>query len=93
MVSTGTIALQEQLIHKDIPFLEQALGVNLRAMLAKGKGNYLCLLRFREEMESPSLFEADLFNRLLAWAEADRHRRPGGAGFQPGRDLEPGQPG
>jgi ATP-dependent DNA helicase DinG len=69
VVSTGTIALQEQLIRKDIPFLEQALDVNLRAMLAKGKGNYLCLLRLREEMESPSLFEADLFSRLLAWAE------------------------
>ena len=69
VVSTGTIALQEQLIHKDIPFLEQALDVNLRAMLAKGKGNYLCLLRLREEMESPSLFEADISNRLLAWAE------------------------
>jgi ATP-dependent DNA helicase DinG len=69
VVSTGTIALQEQLIHKDIPFLEQALGVNLRAMLAKGKNNYLCLLRLREELASPSLFEADLFNRLLAWAE------------------------
>ena len=69
VVSTGTIALQEQLIYKDIPFLEQALDINLRAMLAKGKSNYLCLLRLREEMESPSLFEADLFNRLLAWAE------------------------
>ena len=69
VVSTGTIALQEQLIHKDIPFLEQALGLDFRAQLAKGKSNYLCLLRFREEIESPSLFEAGLFNRLLAWAE------------------------
>ena len=69
VVSTATIALQEQLVHKDIPFLEQALGTDLRAMLAKGKGNYLCLLRLRDEMESPSLFEADLFDRLLAWAK------------------------
>ena len=69
VVSTGTIALQEQLLHKDIPFLEQALGVDFRAMLAKGKGNYLCLQRFREEMQSPSLFEADLYRRLMAWAE------------------------
>ncbi len=69
VVSTGTIALQEQLIHKDIPFLEQALGLDFRAQLAKGKSNYLCLLRFREEIESPSLFESDQFRRLLAWAE------------------------
>ncbi|MGD0154296.1 MAG: helicase C-terminal domain-containing protein [Thermacetogeniaceae bacterium] len=69
VVSTGTIALQEQLLHKDIPFLEQALGVGFRAMLAKGKGNYLCLQRWREEMQSPSLFEADQFRRLLDWAE------------------------
>jgi ATP-dependent DNA helicase DinG len=69
VISTATIALQEQLIHKDIPFLEQALGLDFRAQLAKGKSNYLCILRFREELESPSLFEADLFRRLLAWAE------------------------
>lgn len=42
VVSTGTIALQEQLLQKDIPFLLKATGKNLNVALAKGRGNYLC---------------------------------------------------
>jgi len=84
IVSTGTIALQEQLIHKDIPFLEQALGINFRAQLAKGKSNYLCLLRLREEMESPSLFEANLFDRLLVWSRSTATGDRSELNFNPG---------
>ena len=40
VVSTGTIALQEQLIRKDIPVL-QRLWPELRAVLVKGRQNYL----------------------------------------------------
>ena len=42
VISTNTINLQEQLIHKDIPLLAQALGEPLRAAMLKGRGNYLC---------------------------------------------------
>jgi len=45
LVSTFTITLQEQLINKDIPFLRKALGRPFTAVLAKGRGNYLCLRR------------------------------------------------
>ncbi len=45
LVSTFTITLQEQLINKDIPFLLKAFPEAFTAVLAKGRGNYLCLRR------------------------------------------------
>ena len=45
VVATRTISLQEQLFHKDIPFLQRHMGVSFRAALVKGRSNYLCLRR------------------------------------------------
>ncbi len=45
LVSTFTITLQEQLTGKDIPFLEDCLPQGFMAVLAKGRGNYLCKRR------------------------------------------------
>ena len=42
VISTHTINLQEQLLHKDIPLLAEALGQPLRAAMLKGRSNYLC---------------------------------------------------
>ncbi len=42
VVSTNTINLQDQLIKKDIPGLQAALNLNVRAAVLKGRGNYLC---------------------------------------------------
>ncbi|MBU0616683.1 MAG: DEAD/DEAH box helicase, partial [Planctomycetes bacterium] len=48
VVSTHTIALQEQLIHKDIPFLREALDVEFTAELVKGRNNYVGLRRLKQ---------------------------------------------
>lgn len=45
VVATNTIALQEQLIDKDIPLLRSALPVEFSAVLVKGRGNYLSIRR------------------------------------------------
>jgi ATP-dependent DNA helicase DinG len=45
LVSTYTITLQEQLIYKDIPFLQKALDLSFSAVLAKGRANYICKRR------------------------------------------------
>ena len=45
IISTGTRALQDQLFHRDLPRVRQALGVGLRAALLKGRANYLCHYR------------------------------------------------
>ena len=45
LISTFTITLQEQLTGKDIPFLNKCLPRGFTAVLAKGRGNYLCRRR------------------------------------------------
>lgn len=45
VISTYTISLQEQLIEKDIPALAKAVGIPLKAVLVKGRQNYLGLRR------------------------------------------------
>jgi len=45
LISTFTITLQEQLTGKDIPFLQGCLRRGFTAVLAKGRGNYLCKRR------------------------------------------------
>lgn len=58
-ISTYTINLQEQLIKRDIPFLMKRLGLDLKAVICKGRNNYLCLRRFND----PESAESDLFDR------------------------------
>jgi ATP-dependent DNA helicase DinG len=48
VISTGTIALQEQLLLKDIPFLQQAYKQELSVAMAKGRSNYVCLRKLLE---------------------------------------------
>jgi ATP-dependent DNA helicase DinG len=47
VISTHTISLQEQLVHKDIPFLQSVLPQQFNATLVKGRSNYLSLRRLR----------------------------------------------
>ena len=42
VVSTGTIALQTQLVEKDLVFLSEVFPEPFQFALAKGRGNYLC---------------------------------------------------
>jgi ATP-dependent DNA helicase DinG len=45
VISTHTIALQEQLIDKDIPFLQSVFPKEFTAVLVKGRSNYLGIRR------------------------------------------------
>lgn len=57
IISTHTISLQEQLITKDIPFLNAILPVEFSAVLVKGRSNYLSLRRLKGALEKTvSLF-------------------------------------
>jgi len=72
VVSTNTINLQEQLIRKDIPFLQRAAKLDFRAVLVKGRANYFCRRRAETARHEPGLFEAEHaleLAALLAWAE------------------------
>lgn len=72
VISTNTITLQEQLIEKDIPLVLKALGVEVKASLVKGMGNYLCLRKYDEALfQMPMLpkEEADELARMEPWCE------------------------
>ncbi|AMM24627.1 ATP-dependent DNA helicase DinG [Variovorax sp. PAMC 28711] len=43
VISTATVALQEQLVHKDLPALAKLLPTPFRFALAKGRGRYVCV--------------------------------------------------
>lgn len=51
VISTHTIALQEQLIQKDIPLLQAVLPHEFTAVLVKGRGNYISLRRYERAWE------------------------------------------
>ncbi|MFN8590020.1 MAG: helicase C-terminal domain-containing protein [Thermomicrobiales bacterium] len=73
VLSTNTLALQDQLIRKDVPDLQAALGTDdgepLAVVAVKGRANYLCLRRwFPWERESSlESDEARLKAKILAW--------------------------
>ncbi|HIE24776.1 MAG TPA: DNA polymerase III subunit epsilon [Anaerolineales bacterium] len=69
VISTNTINLQDQLIKKDIPDLAEALGMDLRASVMKGRGNYLCprlfgILRRRGPRD---VEEMRVLTKILIW--------------------------
>ncbi len=73
VISTYTIALQHQLIEKEIPFLQSALDLDISAVLVKGMQNYLCLRKLEEAEERFDLFSEDEkrkeYDRLKIWSE------------------------
>ena len=68
VLSTGTIALQEQLVKKDIPLVERALDHSLRVTLLKGRGHYLCKQKY-ERMRSERLIASSrTMGEMWNWA-------------------------
>ncbi|QCO68803.1 ATP-dependent DNA helicase [Luteimonas yindakuii] len=75
IVSTGTRALQDQLYHRDLPRLRDALGVGLKSALLKGRANYLCLYRLERAKGEPRFTAREqlaLFQRIVAWGGRTR---------------------
>ena len=69
IVSTANKALQDQLVGKDIPFLQHALPREVSAALVKGRSNYLCLERFGEEDGYQAMAGQTYdYRALKAWA-------------------------
>ncbi|MBT3201832.1 MAG: helicase, partial [Phycisphaerales bacterium] len=72
-ISTYTIALQEQLIAKDIPFLAKILPLEFKAVLGKGRTNYVCFRRLEMAIKSKNnLFaddaKLDMLEDVARWA-------------------------
>jgi ATP-dependent DNA helicase DinG len=66
VVSTHTISLQEQLVGKDVPFLQKVMPKNFNAVLVKGRSNYLSRRRLRvAQQRSASLLAEPSFQEQL----------------------------
>ena len=68
VIATATVALQEQIVHKDLPDIIRNSGLTFSFALAKGRGRYLCLSRLdmllqegEAQQATAQLFEEDGF--------------------------------
>ena len=71
VISTATKTLQDQLFHRDIPVVRQALNVPVTIALLKGRANYLCLHRLSLAESSglmPSRQAVDQLRRIRVWS-------------------------
>ena len=59
IISTGSKNLQEQLYHRDLPLMTDALGFHGKVSLLKGRSNYLCLDRLSRQMVESHHHNAD----------------------------------
>ena len=71
IISTGTKNLQEQLMEKDIPFLQKIMPKKFTAAYMKGRSNYACLHRIYKAEDQPfleGLHEIDYFEEIRHWS-------------------------
>ncbi len=79
VISTHTISLQEQLMSKDIPFLNSILPLEFSAVLGKGRSNYVSLRRLQGTIQRASavFHEPDHLASLSQLQEWSHHTRDG----------------
>jgi ATP-dependent DNA helicase DinG len=88
VISTHTISLQEQLVRKDIPFLQSVMPQPFTAVLAKGRSNYISLRRLRgaQQRVAGLLYEDAAVGQLTQigrWARQTQDGSRSDLSFQP----------
>jgi ATP-dependent DNA helicase DinG len=88
VVSTHTISLQEQLIRKDLPFLQSVLPMPFTATLVKGRSNYISLRRLRgAQQKAPTLVAdsttLDHLQQIGRWSRQTQEGSRSDLSFQP----------
>jgi ATP-dependent DNA helicase DinG len=88
VISTHTISLQEQLIQRDLPFLNAVLPVEFSAVLVKGRANYHSLRRLKGAVaRSSSLFadpaELHQLQQIVAWSRGTTDGSLADLSFEP----------
>ncbi|PWW46914.1 ATP-dependent DNA helicase DinG [Melaminivora alkalimesophila] len=82
LISTATVALQEQLVNKDLPALAAHLDEPLRFALAKGRGRYVCKLKLERLAAGTEDDDFGATEDLFGATEAPRPAAPGQPGAQ-----------
>jgi ATP-dependent DNA helicase DinG len=78
LISTATVALQEQLVHKDLPALAAQMEQPFKFALAKGRGRYVCKLKLERLAgtgEAHAEDDDDLFPEEAAHARGKPSRQ------------------
>ncbi len=75
IISTGTKNLQDQLINRDVPLLRQALKIPVSVSVLKGRSNYLCLHRYDQAQQEPTLdkIQVKSLRTIKNWSDGTRH--------------------
>jgi ATP-dependent DNA helicase DinG len=92
VISTHTISLQEQLVHKDIPFLQGVMPQPFSATLVKGRSNYISLRRLRGALQrAPTLLTEpvtlDQLQQIGRWSRQTQDGSRSDLSFQPQPDV------
>lgn len=66
VIATATVALQEQLVNKDLPFFQQHSKLLFEFSLVKGRQRYACIERVRQQQKHPELF-ATVNDEVVDW--------------------------
>lgn len=74
VVSTGTINLQQQLLEKDIPTALKITGKKVKAVLLKGRQNYVCRRRLQGALLDRDLFneDAETVSKINDWTSSSK---------------------
>ena len=87
VISTNTINLQEQIINKDIPLIQSVLESEFKALLVKGRSNYVCMRKVAEIESEPGLLidtdEDEEMNMLLNWVKTTKDGSKSDLNFLP----------
>lgn len=69
VISTATLNLQDQIMNKEIPLIENVIGKKVPALCIKGRQNYLCLFRWYQYRSSgqQALFEEQDIDSIDDW--------------------------
>lgn len=67
IITTANIALQEQIVKKDLPALAKVLGVTLDVRLLKGRNNYLC--RWKIRSSGAMAMNVPAFRQAVEWMQ------------------------
>ncbi len=91
VVSTNTINLQEQLLDKDLPFLQSILDKKFTAALVKGRTNYACRRKLADADMDLDLFSEDddktELQAILDWARTTADGSKSDLNIEPRHDV------
>ena len=92
IIATSTIALQSQLVGKDLPALQEHGGFRFTYALLKGRGNYVCRAKLRAAAAPDALFEQPVganFGRQQEYLRAFAERSQTGDRAELDREMSP----